>query len=185
MHRELSCAAVAAYLLLSGPTALATAADADEQCRNLEGMYEFIGELQPDSQRLPAGLAANIAMILYPEVQTAYDERISHYRLLLEDGGYRLELRTPYGILLDHISIAGKRDFSYCLDDVLTIERQKMDKVGSVYRYSRYRHRVRKLADGKLAVETDVRGKFHGEYTSWSFTPERYAARFAPLAPAR
>lgn len=180
MNRGLR-AAITVCLFLAGPAALATAAGPNGQCPNLEGMYEFIGELQPDSQLLPAGLAANIAMILYPEVQTAYDERVSHYRLLMEDGIYQLELRTPHGILMNRMAIAGKRDFQYCLDGVLTVERQQRDKVGSVYRYSRYRHRVSKTADGKLVVETNVSGKFHSEYTSWSFSPERYAARFAPL----
>ncbi len=42
-------AAVIVCLLLAGLAALATAASPNGQCPNLEGMYEFIGELQPDS----------------------------------------------------------------------------------------------------------------------------------------
>jgi hypothetical protein len=159
---------------------MAKVSDQDAQCTNLEGMYEFVGDTLPDSRQQPMGLLTNIATVLYPNSQVAFDDRISHYRLLLENGTYQLEMRTPHGIL-KRLLIAGERDFLYCLDGVLTIERQKRERIGSVYRYSRYRHQVRKMPDGELEVDTDVTGKYRNDFSSWEQTPEHYAVRFAPM----
>ncbi len=150
------------------------------QCAGLLGMYEFVGVLQPDSQKLSPGLAPNMALALYPDNPAAYDERISHYRLLQEQGEYRLELRTPHGIF-GQLPISSKKDSLHCANGILTVERQRIDKVGMTYRINHYVHAVRKTDRGELEVDTDISGNYQGPLNAWPLPKQHYAIRFAPV----
>jgi hypothetical protein len=149
-----------------------------DQCGQLQGDYRFTGTGTLAGQTERLGLEPNIALVLYPESELVYDTRISRYRVVQDEDRYYLELHTPKGTL-GRLAMAGDKDFAYCLDGVLTIERQRMTRAGSVYEYSRSRHRLRKDALGGLEIETDITGKYRTRLMTWERPSEHRGVRFA------
>lgn len=172
--------AALAGLAVAWPATVAAseARDLGSPCLGLNGTYTFEGESLPSSREHVLGMRPNIGLLIYPHNQIAFDERISKYKVVIQQGRPILELHGPKGPL-GRLDMLAEGDFAYCLDNELTIERQRRAVAGSVYNYSRHRHRIRKSAGGDLLVETDVTGKFRTWLTSWERKPEHYAARFA------
>lgn len=169
--------ALAMLVFLAGVGAGPVRAEPD-QCAHLEGEYQFNGTGTRAGQTERLGLEPNIALVLYPESELAYDTRIRRYRLVQDQERYFLELYTAKGAL-GRIAVAGDKDFAYCLDGILTIERQRMARAGSVYEYSRARHRFSKDAHGGLEVETDITGKYRTRLMTWERPSEHRGVHFA------
>jgi hypothetical protein len=172
--------AAIAVLVLASTAAAASAEvrDLGSPCLGLNGTYTFVGESMSPSKEHYLGMRPNIGLLIYPHHQIAFDERISKYKVVIQQGRPILELHGKEGPI-GRLDMLSEGDFAYCLDDELTIERQRRSMAGSVYNYSRHRHRLRKSPAGDLVVETDVTGKFRTWLSTWERTPEHYAARFA------
>lgn len=154
------------------------------ECRGLEGLYEFTGQLQPRSLPFALGIPPNIGLILFPGSSLAYDDRFDRYRVANANGRFQLELLTSHGARKS-VSMVDEKDFFYCMNDELTIERQQRSLAGQVLEYSRYRHKLRRLDSGDLEVETEITGRFRTWLLAWDKPPEMYAVRFALVAPRR
>lgn len=153
----------------------------DSSCGRLEGEYDFIGATADESAPYPMGQEPNIAMALLPGSKLAYDSRIHRYRVKMEGGRLFLEMHGPKGPLW-RVDVAGENDFSYCMDGVMVVERQRRIKTGSVYKYSRYRHVLRADLPGRLDVETEVTGKYRTWMMVWDQPKELYASHFNAVA---
>lgn len=159
---------------------VAAVPDLGGTCKAIEGKYQFRGETVPGSREQVVATDPTIALVLYPRSDLAYDRRIDWYRVVIDGGRPMLELHGRNGPI-GRLPMAGVRDFAYCLDDELTIEQQRRSVAGSVYEYSRHRHRLRRSLAGDLLVETDIRGKFRSLLGTWKREPQHYTARFASL----
>lgn len=164
--------------LLCWPLAARPAPPPDLACQRIVGDYRFVGTPAPDSKSYALGRDPNIAQVLLPDSELAYDSRVSHYRVLFEQDRFLLEPHTSRGPL-GRIVLVGEQDFSYCLDGTLVVERQRLTLAGSVYEYSRYRHRLSRSDLGGLRVETDVTGKYRTWLTAWERPREHFGADFS------